>query len=604
MPRGITLPLTWPEAGALGFLILLVAASWLFVNVLPRPKKGRADPMAVVLGARGLTNLATLSVTAIWLAVFIALLGGLLWTVQDLFTAVFDPAVDATDRRWRLATLAAVTTVLGAVIALPFTLRRTIFDARTTRATEEDLKTALLNKAIEGLGAEKKVDRIGRVITFRHAERDDTALEWKGTPLTLPEGAEVTRRDEWKVFSETLPNLEVRIGAVLALERLSQQNDDLHVQIMQILCAYIRENSPASAAVKMPRMGIHEEGEAGHRFKLLPDWKERLALYQTQLDATVKTIPPLRVDIQMALTVIGRRDDSRRLIEAQWGYPPDDAPNHDPLHVSLIPVPPTTQWSAKAKDWLGFDDKLEKWAKSVEAHSGYRLDLRKTNLQGADLQAANLAGANLADAQMQKAQLRDAQMHSASLGGAQMQSASLWHAQMQSSFLGRAQMQSADLRGAHMQRANLVGAQMQSADFHRAQMQSANLAEAQMQSANLLTAQFQHADLRAAQMQNANLAGAQMQRADFALAQMQYANLGRALMQGSFLGRSEMQDADRDEANLGVAIFGGADLTDARRLPPEALSQSFGDATTRLPNGITPEDPRWPTHWPKGALNE
>ena len=572
MPRGITLPLTWPEAGALGFLILLVAASWLFVNVLPRPKKGRADPMAVVLGARGLTNLATLSVTAIWLAVFIALLGGLLWTVQDLFTAVFDPAVDATDRRWRLATLAAVTTVLGAVIALPFTLRRTIFDARTTRATEEDLKTALLNKAIEGLGAEKKVDRIGRVITFRHAERDDTALEWKGTPLTLPEGAEVTRRDEWKVFSETLPNLEVRIGAVLALERLSQQNDDLHVQIMQILCAYIRENSPASGAVKMPEMGLYEEGYKRYRFKLLPDWEEGLALYQTQLDATVKTIPPLRVDIQMALTVIGRRDDSRRLIEAQWGYPPDDAPSHDPLHVSLIPVPPKTKWSATAKDWLGFNAKLKEWAKSVEAHRGYRIDLRKTNLQGADLQAANLAGAKLAGAQMQRAELRDAQTQSANLGGAQMQRANL----------RRAQMQSADLWDAQMQSARLGGAQMQSAILWHARMQGADLCDAQMQSARLGGAQMQSADLAGAQMQSADLGGAQMQSADLWYAQMQSANL---------------LNADVDLANLV-----GANLTDPTGLSRKALSRSFGDATTRLPDGITPADPRWPAHWPKIAL--
>jgi len=41
----------------------------------------------------------------------------------------------------------------------------------------------------------------------------------------------------------TRPNIAVRVGAILALERLAKQNDDVHCQIMEILCSYIREET-------------------------------------------------------------------------------------------------------------------------------------------------------------------------------------------------------------------------------------------------------------------------------------------------------------------------------------------------------------------------
>jgi len=41
----------------------------------------------------------------------------------------------------------------------------------------------------------------------------------------------------------THPNIEVRVGAILALERIAKRSPDVHIQIMEILCAYIRENT-------------------------------------------------------------------------------------------------------------------------------------------------------------------------------------------------------------------------------------------------------------------------------------------------------------------------------------------------------------------------
>ena len=45
----------------------------------------------------------------------------------------------------------------------------------------------------------------------------------------------------------TRPNIAVRVGAILALERLVKQNGDVHCQIMEILCSYIREETSGNA---------------------------------------------------------------------------------------------------------------------------------------------------------------------------------------------------------------------------------------------------------------------------------------------------------------------------------------------------------------------
>ena len=142
--------------------------------------------------------------------------------------------------RFTLAQLAALTTVLGAVIALPVTINRLILSRRQTKTAEEGLITDRINKAVEMLGADKTVKRQRRRGNSRlaYAKGED------GKPdFTKPIMEEVSE-----------PNIEVRIGAIYALERIAQDSDRDHVQIMEILCAYIRQNAPADSAVEWPTL--------------------------------------------------------------------------------------------------------------------------------------------------------------------------------------------------------------------------------------------------------------------------------------------------------------------------------------------------------------
>ena len=130
----------------------------------------------------------------------------------------------------------AIAVLLGVLVAastVPFALirvwindrtikaaeRSTAAAERTTNAAEQGLITDRINTAVTGLGVEKTVKQ------------------------TAPDG---------NVTENTDANIEVRLGAVYALERISQDSDRDHMQIMEILCAYIRTNAPWDPEIPTP----------------------------------------------------------------------------------------------------------------------------------------------------------------------------------------------------------------------------------------------------------------------------------------------------------------------------------------------------------------
>mgnify|MGYP006091754021 FL=1 len=52
--------------------------------------------------------------------------------------------------------------------------------------------------------------------------------------------------------SQDKPNIEVRLGAIYGLEKLSQSNDGYYQSIIDILCSYVRQNSPSISSSDVP----------------------------------------------------------------------------------------------------------------------------------------------------------------------------------------------------------------------------------------------------------------------------------------------------------------------------------------------------------------
>ncbi len=177
---------------------------------------------------------------------FIGLYSQLLSSPFDIFSPFDISKIKSIEASFALAFLGTITglvALFGGIIAI----LRSETNEREATTAEQGLITDRINKATEGLGKKDGKD----------------------------------------------PVIEVRLGALYALERISQDSLRDHVQIMEILCAYIRYNSP------------------------LPDKK-------IEIDKLSKQKPP-REDIQAALNIIGRRDrgingKNRIKKEAAEGY--------------------------------------------------------------------------------------------------------------------------------------------------------------------------------------------------------------------------------------------------------------------------------------------
>ncbi|MGC1496489.1 MAG: pentapeptide repeat-containing protein [Sulfitobacter sp.] len=98
-----------------------------------------------------------------------------------------------------------LTGIIVAMTGAPFVVWRAVVAQKQVNVAEQGMITDRINKAVEGLGAEKLVKN--------------------------------------KSSETTEPNLEVRIGAIYALERIARDSPRDHIPISQIFCAYIRHNN-------------------------------------------------------------------------------------------------------------------------------------------------------------------------------------------------------------------------------------------------------------------------------------------------------------------------------------------------------------------------
>jgi hypothetical protein len=187
--------------------------------------------------------------------------------------------------------------------------------------------------------------------------------------------------------------LMVRLGGIYALEGVMKGSDDYRQPVLEALCAFVREYTqnaivPNTAADKIPD---------------IPNANDRP-----------------RLDVQSALTVIGRRKPGAGNVDLSRA------------HLSRADL------------------------------SG--ADLSRANLTGADLRSAILSDANLSDTLLLKADLRAAALLRANLSGAILSGAILSGANLSGTDLRSAILSDADLRNADLSGArNVTQAQLDKA---------------------------------------------------------------------------------------------------------------------------------------------
>lgn len=449
----VTLPIT---VQALGTILFIVGVGLLSVLVffMSQREYGEDWPKQLQkkLGLNAVHPAAFTILGMLWCLLFLAFTFGVFWTLYGIALRIHVTDPDsAIDLRWYLLTLTAVMAALGAVISLPFTLIRVALNRRQTETAEQGHITDRINKAVEGLGAEKTVRRQRR----RQSGKLAYAKGEDGKPdYSRPIMEEVTQL-----------NLEVRIGAIYGLERISQDSERDHIQIMEILCAYIRQNA-GRENVPLPEDDMMPEqwqnwGRAGRDH--------------------------LRLDIDVALRVIERRKSDRKRLEKDKGYR------------------------------LGLERTLLR-----------KIILKDRNLSGADFGEAELQGADLSNANLQQVNLWHSELQGANLSGAELQGANLEYADLRGSYLISAALQGADLGHAQLQSATLNNAKLQGANLSFAELPGATLTGANLRGADLREVDLRGADLEKADLRMANLgeailsANTKFMGADFRGAALRY----------------------------------------------------------------------------------
>ncbi|MGW4329051.1 pentapeptide repeat-containing protein [Nocardia sp. NPDC004573] len=209
------------------------------------------------------------------------------------------------------------------------------------------------------------------------------ALWFTAQSLSATQQTAVT--DRFRLAAEQLASnkTDVRLSGIYLLERLAKDSPDDHPTVFAVLSAFLRTHTTASACERVPF------GE------------------------------PVPVDIQAALTVIGRRDIRHD--------------NKDKLaleHTCLTGM----NLSEAHFDRVSFD------------HG----DLPSAFMYASSFKESSFFGTNLTDVNLLDADLRDAVLLKTDLTGADLKSANLTRAELIFTDLTRADLTGADLTGANL----------------------------------------------------------------------------------------------------------------------------------------------------------
>jgi len=466
--------------------------------------------------------------------------------------------------------IAALLAALAAAATLIFQLIRVWINERTASTAEQGMITDRINKAVLGLGEEK-------VIKVEALDDDGKQrLKKDGTPIMI---------------ERTVPNTEVRIGALYALERIAQDSLRDHIQIMKIICAYIRNNAGTVGQVPPEPEPLPDDFGTGdidrYEMQTLAETKRaEWSIWRAQVKQPD--------DIRVALEILSDRSARQRAIEqSNTSAPPDIHTFEKHAGQALA----TALSKDPTKLGAAVDDALTPWKRSLLQSRHFQLDLRNADLRGADLTNLTLELGRFEGTQLQGTEIQEAILQGADLRAADLRGGDLFKAKLQGAYLDKAELQGAYLRATELQGVGLWEAELQGVDLGHANLQGADLASAKLQGTDLGGAKLQGTYLGGAKLQGTDLRRAKLQGADLRAAELQGANLWDTNLQGSDLGGAKLEFIDLSQCHLDRTRVRHLDLSQLTRFPTEMLQYIFGvkkgEGQVTLPNSTT----NYPDHW-------
>lgn len=207
-------------------------------------------------------------------------------------------------------------------------------------------------------------------------------ISWQNYQIT--QDKQITERFSKAVEQLGSQKIAVCLGGIYSLERIAKDSPEDCWTIIEVLTSFVQKSSPLHPNHLMNEETTEEHGEL--------------------------ELPPVTIDVQAALTVIGRTNIK--------------------------------------------NDSKNKNKKLVLSQT----NLRGANFRKANLQDADLRGSNLRWTDLEEADLREVDLRGANLLGAHLKEADLRKAKLAGASLVGAEFQGARLKGADFEQADLTGA--------------------------------------------------------------------------------------------------------------------------------------------------
>jgi len=300
--------------------------------------------------------------------------------------------------------------------------------------------------------------------------------------LTTAREGQITERFTRAIDQLGNEKMEIRLGGIYALERISTESKKDYWPIMEILTAYVRKNSSVE---------VIENKKVMH-----------LAMHIQSNDSTIREVPEERkisLDIQAVLTVLGERKYSFNNGEYK-------CLNLRKAHLEGADLREAYLEGADLREaYIEGADLREAYIEGADLREAYLegADLRKAHLEGADLRKAHLEGAGLFKAHLKGADLREAYLEGSDLIEANLEGDYLLMANLEGAYLLMAHLEGAYLIEANLEGASLVKAHLEGASLFKAHLEGADLRETHLEGADLRETHLEEAYLREAYLEGA-----------------------------------------------------------------------------------------------------
>ncbi|MDI9394572.1 MAG: pentapeptide repeat-containing protein [Euryarchaeota archaeon] len=248
--------------------------------------------------------------------------------------------------------------------------------------------------------------------------------------------------------------MEIRLGGIYALERISKESEKDYWTVMEILTAYVRKNSSSDIVENKKATQISMDIQANESKK-------------SELPKAGK----ISLDIQAILTVIGRRihsfnDGESTGLNLKKTYLKEADLTYAHLEYADL------RWSHLERanlNWSHFE----------------RANLSETHLNGANLIDTKLEGAYLIKTYLEEAILIRSNLKRANLSYACLKNAILTEANLEKTIMIKSNLEKTILTGSNLEKANLLGVNFENANLSGANLYGTNLYKVNLDNADL-----------------------------------------------------------------------------------------------------------------------